>query len=440
MKRIRTLATLVAASLVLAACGDVTPEPLALAMSDSEPTVVRLATPRISGFEDVVADWEREHPTARVEIVVRNIDDHHRSVLDNGGAGGPFDLVAFDASYGPEFRESAELFDDLETLDSTPRESDYLAARWAEGVADTGELIAVPLDVDSTALLVRSDLVDDATLGQLRSASSWCDILVAGDSFSDATNTAFLPDGDDLLRAILAQTRTSFVDEAGTLIAEDAAELERAWDLAMIALGEGPLHGEPCSDVDEVQRIARNIEFDTPQWQRELRDDDFAAVLAPWSFRKRISNAAPETAGRWATVSLPIDAPGLAGSSSEGGLHLAMLANSENHDLAYDLLLTLTSATIQEVAFADGSGPLPAAIGPHEDGTVARPADGFFVDSAVGSTYSDAANARPGELANPERRVVVQAMIAALNQVEGGGQTPDEAWSAMLTEVSRTLR
>lgn len=272
----------------------------------------------------------------------------------------------------------------------------------------------------------------------LRDAQSWCDFLIAGDAFSDATNTAFLPDADDLVRAVLAQTRTAFVNANGTMEPDTSDELERAWDLAMIALGEGPLHGAPCEGVEEVQRISRNLEFDTADWRRELRDSDFAAVLAPWSFRQRIANAAPETAGVWTTVAIPIDVHA-EGSPSEGGLHLAIPADAPNFDLAYDLLLTLTSSTTQEIAFADGSGPLPTAVELHTNGVVARPADGFFVDAAIGSTYSDAALGRPVDLATAERRVVIRAMIAALNRVEGGGQAPDEAWVSMLEDIGDSL-
>lgn len=444
MSRARSLRYLIvalAAGLLLSACGQVTPESLAYATEETETTIVRLATPRIAGFESVIADWEREHPTAQVEIVVRNSDDHHISVLDNAGAGGQFDVVAYDASYGPDIRASEDILIDLSVFDGTPDASVYLDARWNEGLAEDGSLIGLPLDVESTALLVRTDLVDADLVAQLQAASSWCDVLVAGDAFSDETNTAFLSDADDLLAAIFAQTRTSFVDEAGTLNPDDLDELQRAWDLAMIAIGEGPLHADPCGDVDNIQRMARNLNFDSPEWRTELRDDDFAAVLAPWSFRRRISNASPETAGQWTTLDLPLDSidPD-AGASSDGGLHLGIHSGSQNFDLAYDLLLTLTNPTVQELAFADGSGPLPAAAQPHATGMVSQAEDDFFVDSIFASTYSNAALEQPTAQATPQRRIVIEAMMEALNRVESGGQTPSEAWSSMREKVSKAAR
>jgi len=413
----RLLALLLAAAVLLSACGEVAPESLAFATSETEETVIRFATPRISGFEDVIADWEREHPTARVEIVVRNIDDHHRSLLGNSTTGGPFDIVAFDASYGAEVRARGDLFVDLSMHDATPPASDYLDSRWIEGISDEGETIGLPLDIESAALLVRSDLVGENVVEDLEAADSWCDVLVVGDAFSDETNTAFLADGDDLLAAILAQTRTSFVDEEGVFVESELPELKRAWDLTMIAIGEGPLHGDPCPGVDDIQRIARNLPFDSSEWQRKLGDQNFAAIVAPWSYRRRIANASPQTAGQWVTIDLPTDAPAPdAGSSSDGGLHLGLHGETTHFDLAYDLLLTLTDPAIQVVAFADGTGPLPAAAQPHTSGTIGRADDDFFADSSVKATYSRAAM-----------------------DLESGGQTPDEAWTSARDQVSKAL-
>lgn len=433
-KRLRgKVAGLLAGCLLLAACGDLTPDSLAFATDQTEPTIIRLATPRIAGFEEAIANWEREHPTARVEISVRSIDDHHRSVLDDAGAGGQFDIVAFDATFGPEVREHPELFIDLETLGDDLVEAEYLSSRWAEGIGENGSLIGAPVDIESTALVVRADLVGDEIVNDLRAAQSWCDVLIAGDSFSDDTRTAFLADGDDLLSAILAQSRSAFATADGALIEADRTELEEAWDLSMIAVGEGPLHGEPCAETDDVQRISRNLMFDDSLWRAELASDDFAAVFAPWTFRRRISNAAPEKAEYWVAIPLPNSTDGTA--SSEGGLHLSILDGSTHVDLAYDLLLTLTNPVVQELSFADGLGPLPATSDFHRDREASDAPDDFFGMNGVGAIYSTTARARSSELASPQRRIVIEALLDALNNVEGGGQTPQEAWDDALDQI-----
>jgi len=138
------------------------------------------------------------------------------------------------------------------------------------------------------------------------------------------------------------------------------------------------------------------------------------------------------------TIEIPVDRTS-AGGASEGGLQLGIPADAPNVSLAYDLLLTLTSAPIQEIAFADGSGPLPATRAAH-DGSLAQTTDGFFVDSSPDGVYSSTALARPDALATPERRVVIEAAIEAVNGVENGGQTPEAGWTSLLDGLVERLK
>lgn len=439
--RVRILVRLIGAMLCVAmiavACGDLAPDSLAYANDDADvasESVIRLATPRIRGLERAIADWEREHPTARVEIVVRSIDDHHRSVLDDAGAGGAFDIVGFDATFGPDIRERSELFLDLTTFGVDLAAYSYLESRWNEGIGSDGRLIGLPLDVDSTSLVIRTDLVDASLVEQLETADTWCDVLLAGDAFSDSTGVAFLPDGDELFAAMLSQNRLSFIDETGTLIPEDRQTLEQAWDLAMIAIGSPPLHGNECDAETEIGRIARNLDKDGESWHKELRSDGFAAVLAQYSELRDIAAAAPDTSGSWTIVELP----GNAGASS-GGIHLGLSRDSEHPELAFDLISYLANPTIQEDVFSNGSGPFPSASILYDRPTITSYSDSFFGDTEIGTIFASTAERRPTELADPLRRIAIEQFVSAMNRVEAGDQEPAEAWDQVLWQIEQFL-
>lgn len=423
--------------MVAAACGDLTPDSLAYTSNETDAaaqSVIRIATPRLSGLEGAIDEWEREHPTARVEIVVRSLDDHHRSVLDDAGAGGTFDVVGFDASYGPDIRARSELFLDLETF-GEDLEHNYLTSRWVEGIGDDDRLIGLPLDVDSSALLVRTDLVAPDLVARLSAATTWCELIAIGDNFSDDSGVAFLPDGDELFTAQLSQNRLSFIDQEGALIESQQGELERAWDHAMLAIGERPLHDDPCPDeTSEISRIARNLDSDGEQWRTGLREGGFAAVIAKYSELREITSAAPDTSGKWTIVELP----GVAGASS-GGIHLGISANTAHAELAYDLVSYLANPIIQENAFADGSGPFPAASVLYGDATITGYSDDFFADAPIGSIYASTAEKRPTALAAPIRRLAIEQFVSALNSVEDGNQTPAQAWEEVLWRIEQFL-
>lgn len=437
IKLLRLLGPLVVFAMTAVSCGDLAPDSLAYASDDADvatESVIRLATPSASGLKGAIADWEREHPTARVEIVVRSLDDHHRSVLDNAGAGGTFDIIGFDASYGPDIRQRSELFIDLSSFQGDVAEYRYLPSRWNEGIANDGQLIGLPIDVDGTALAVRTDLVDASIIDRLENAETWCDLLVAGNEFSEETGVAFLPDGDELFTTMLSQNRMSFIDESGNLITNESVALEQAWDLTMAAIGAEPLHGNACESNAEIDRIARNLDREGTTWRQELRNNGFAAVLANFSDLRDIAVAAPDTAGDWTIIELP----GEAGASS-GGIHLALSAASPHPELAFDLISYLADPTTQQDVFANGSGPFPSASILYGRAAITSYANPFFSDAPIGTIFSSTAQRRPTELAEPLRRIAVEQFVSAVNRVETRDQDPGEAWEQVRWQIEQFL-
>lgn len=436
------VASLCIAGLILSSCADFVPDSLAFANDDednSSESVIRIAATRVAGLERAIDDWEREHPTARVEVVVRSVNDHHVSVLDDAGAGGAFDIIAFDASYGPEIRQRPELFVDLRDLGGDAARPALLDARWNEGVAVGGELIGLPIDVDSVALAVRTDLVGEELVEQLRSAASWCQLIAVGDAFSDASGIAFLPDGDELFTTLMSQNRLSFVDDDGFLLPQEAETLRELWDLSMLAIGSPALHGSPCPeengpDNNEIARIARNLPSGEEQWRTALSADGFAAIFARYSDLREIAIGAPETAESWTIIELP----GPAGSSA-GGTHLGLSAATTHRALAYDLISYLADPVVQRASFADGSGPFPAAAVLYDEPTITEYSDSFFGGAPIGEIYAATAERRPTELAEPVRRIVLEEFTAALNRVEQGHQTPVESWDEAIWRIGQIL-
>ncbi len=436
------VASLCTAALILSSCGDLTPDSLAFATDDedtSPESVIRIAATRVAGLERAIDDWEREHPTARVEVVVRSVNDHHVSVLDDAGAGGTFDIIAFEASYGPEIRQRPELFVDLRELGGDAAEPDLLDTRWDEGVAVGGELIGLPIDVDSVALAVRTDLVGEELVEELRSASSWCQLIAVGDAFSDASGIAFMPDGDELFTTMMSQNRLSFVDDNGFLLSREAETLRQVWDLSMLAIGNPPVHGSPCPeengpDDNEIARIARNLPSGEEQWRTALRDDGFAAVFARYSDLREIAIGAPETSESWTIIELP----GPFGSSA-GGTHLGLSAATTHRALAFDLISYLADPVVQRASFADGSGSFPAAAVLYDEPMITEYSDPFFGGAPIGEIYAATAERRPTKLAEPVRRIVLEEFTAALNRVEQGHQTPLESWDEAIWRIGQIL-
>lgn len=423
-------------SLVAAACGTITPDSLAFA--DTEQTTLRVVTPRIEGLESAITVWEREHPTVDIEVVLDSAEDHHEWLRN--GANGSVDILAFEGNYGAEARELPELFVDLRQHGLADLETDFLSTLWAEGIASGGELIGLPVDVDAHVLIVRQDLLQPDTTTDLFNAASWCDVIQAGNDFVGQSGVGFFADGEELLRAITAQGRASLLTTDGTFDTGPDSELLRAWNLAMLAIGEDPVGTSPCPDISEPIPIAGDLNPGDPSWSAEIASDGFAAVITKWSNRERISQAYPESTGNWLAIPLPTDESVGSGASSQSGLHFGISAESEHFDIALDFLLTITNPVIQRRTFADGLGPLPAINSAYSDGSVLGTNDGFLVGRpTIGQPWTATVRERPAAVAAADRPIAVATLIDALGRVQGGLDTPEEAWNNALTTVATEL-
>lgn len=441
MKRPLFLALLIVFSLLASACGSLTPESLALVAEPFETTTIRIATSRIEGLEAAIAAWEREHPTIDVDVVLNSPDDHHEALLRGDRRTGSVDIIGFEGEYTGAIRTIADSFVDLREFELDELQSNFLPPLWDQGIGLDGELIGLPIDADAKVLFVRNDLARASTLNDLASARTWCDVLEYGGDFADSSGKAFFADGEELLRAILSQSRSSWVTSTGQQDPDAVAELERAWDLSMLAIGEQPVFGNPCPELLGQGSIARDLTPGESIWRSEIASDDFGAVISQWSTRERISQAHPQSSRSWTAIALPRDAqvPG-AGNSSEGGLHFAIAADSEHTDIALDLILTLSDPVIQESTFNNGHGPLPSARALYDDDTVAEAEDDFFVgEPSAAATFADAVRLRARGRAMPERQVVISALSRALAQVQSGVQTPEIAWDEAFIEVVAEL-
>ncbi len=433
-------------ALIASACGVVTPESLALATDRIDATTLRIATPRIAGLEPQIALWQREHPTIEVDIHVWSPEDHHEWLAAGAdptsvpGAGGPVDIIAYEGTSDATARSLNDAFLDLDAFGLGDRESEFLEPLWLQGINNAGELIALPIDVDSQALLVRSDLAGPAITSDLRNAMTWCDVIESGNDFVEATRTAFFADGEELLRAVLAQDRSSWVSVQGRVEPELVDQLNHAWAITMLAIGEQPIE-DPCG-FGAPESISRDLSPGESIWRAEIANDDFGAVIARWSERSRISQADPESAGSWTAIPLPVDSPATdAGTSSENGLHFGVAATSTRANIAIDLIATITDPLVQRSSFANGQGPLPATVSPYLDGTVSAATDPFFAGvPTIAAVYGDAAQNRPTELANPQRVVVVESLVEALARVQGGQETPGQAFDQAMINVENQLR
>jgi cellobiose transport system substrate-binding protein len=427
------IATVILA-LTASSCGGLNPETLAF-VEDERPgqTEIRLAVWPTPGLADAIDDWEREHPTATVVLDVSSFDDHHQDILEPPQSAITPDVVAFDSHYSANFRARPDLLLDLGRFETDQLEARTVGWAWQQGVAGDGSLIGVPVDVGGLALAYRTDLLAQNMSRSVEAATTWCDLIAVGDTYSDLTGRAFLPESGELFEAILLQSEEQFHDSDGELAIEDSRGLAEAWDLSMHALGERAVFAERCPENTDVQRIAANMEAGSEQWRASLDGRGVGALIAPVTLLDEIQSAAPATAGEWRITSLPGT-----GGGNGSGMHLGVHASTVHTDLAWDLISHLSEPSNQIRSFRQ-SGRFPAANSTYQDPAVRDATEPFFGDSPIGEIYINSIEQSAPGPDGPEFRLVLRELRAAVTRVESGTHTPEEAWDDALWRVEQLL-
>ncbi len=412
-RRLRWLLGVVIATVIAGGCALEPPESLASVDTSPEPlSVVRIASYDGAPLDHALDDWKRDHPTVRVEVEVRDIDVHHRDLLDGAIHA---DLVAIDHGWLGEFAaRSADFADTADALGPLP--GVLAAPHIEESLTVNGRIWARPASVGGLVLAWRTDLLG-AEL-DLAHDAGWCDVIEFGDHQVETTGVRFLPESSVLFRATLEQASivgaASVIDENGEPDVEHDPAVHRAWDLTMTALGHEALFGDPCGDL-EVGRIAGNLPRQSAAWADALEAGEFSASLAPAWLLPRLVSGAAERESVWATRPIP----GVHGD--DGGTSWAIPEAAIRQDLAESVLAWLTSSTMQREAWERG-GHLPA------DATI----DGLDgIDLFAASTAQRAPIRRPGEQA------VIGVLVTAIERVESGNAEPAEAWADALFRIDR---
>lgn len=391
----------------------------------SDPHAVRFWSFTGIGQSTQVEQFLQENPDASVELSEVGTSIETANALSAAlAAGSPPDLVLIQADELPRFLAASDQFTDLRRFGAEERGADFLPWAWQQGVARSGEIIAIPTDVGGMSLAYRADLfeaaglpTDPAEVAQLW--PTWSDLIDIGRQYTARTGEPFIDNVETTVFANTAnQLDTAYYGSDGALIYETNAPLRAAFDLALRAHSEQISAGMPA--------------FSTG-WSTGMSRGAFAVMPAPSWMLRVIKETAPELAGHWRIAS----APGVAGNW--GGSYLAIPSKARNPEAAWRYISTMQSAERQLAHFADG-GPLPAAQASYLSSTVLDYRDDYFGDSDIGRVLADSLTEMTAVPRGPDTSVVNQAFLRSLAAVEQGTLTPDRAWESAVESIALTVR
>lgn len=428
LPRLVTAATGAAALILLAGCGGTGDADTEAQTGDSGDSgesgdiTLTVATFNEFGYtEEMVAQFEDEHPGTTVELTTADTSEAARTNLTTkiaAGGEGLADIEAIEVDWLPELMQYPDLFVDLSNADLEGRWLDW---KVAQARTPEGKLLGYGTDIGPEAICYRQDLFADAGLA---SEPDEVAELLGGE---DATWDTYFEVG----REFVADSDAAWFDGAQPVYQGMVNQLDAPY--ADASSGD-PLDLSSNTAVHEIynQVLSAAVEDDlsagleqwTSDWDSGFQNDAFATMLCPaW-----MTGAVEERAGGLEGWNIADVFPG--GGGNWGGSFLTVPASGTNTEAAAELAAWLTAPEQQTQAFKN-AGTFPSQVEAQASEAVQSTTDSFFNEAPVGEIFTNRAEALDGvPYKGANYFAIHQAVQDAILRVDvSGDQDRDANWA-----------
>ena len=305
--------------------------------------------------EAAIPAWKKLHPGVDVKVVSRQFADHHTAMTTALSTSFYLpDVMALEVGYVGRFAQGGG----LEDLDRPPYgirrfESQYVPYALKQATGRGGAIVAAPTDIGPGTLLVRSDVLAKADVGEADLTRSWESYVASGVKIKQVTGAYLLGHARDMKNILI---RTGVQPGEGLYFDRDSKVLVssprfvRAFELAR--------------QVRRNKLDARVSEWSN-EWSEGFKRGTLATQLTGAWLAGHLNNwLAPETRGKWRALQLPEGA-----FAAYGGTFLAIArgAPAANKLLAWELIQLLTLDRDMQLAAFKSQDAFPALVSTYDD-------------------------------------------------------------------------
>ncbi|MGW6208630.1 extracellular solute-binding protein [Streptomyces sp. NPDC055089] len=419
----RTVVALASATalLALSACGADSGE------ADGKITLT-VATFSDFGYKPLIKEYERTHPDIVVKERISQFDQHHNQLSTQIASGsGAADVVAIEEGYLPKFRSVKDKFTNLADYGAMDRKDEYLGWKWEQGTLGTSDFVmGYGTDVGSLAICYRRDLFAQAGLPTDRTEvgklwPTWDDYFATGEKFlAKVKDKAWFDSSGNIFTAMMNQTEFGFFDADDTYIANTNPKVHEFFTATAKATAD---------------KQSANLQPFSQQWNAGIKLGRMATMTCPAWMTGQIKTAAGDAnAGKWDIAAVP------GGGGNWGGSFLTVPKQSKHVKEAAELADFLTSARSQKEIFTGPVGALPSLAPVLDDAQVKGTKQEYFNDAPTGQLFASSAKSlKPNYRGTKDQQVRIP-FGNAMQLVEQGKASPDEAWDKALAEASKNIR
>jgi len=370
------------------------------------------------GLSDKVVEAAiTQFPNAKLKT--QKIDGDFRQKLVTTIAAGKFvpDITGIKGEDIASILPNANKFVDLNTLGADKLASQYLPWKWKQGSTSDGKLIGFPIDIGPTGMFYRKDMfakaglpTEPAEVGAL--VATWDGYFEVGAKIQKAYPKSFLINNiGSIFQMIVGQGTKRFIDESNHFIG-DQDHIRTAWDTAVKAMTLG---------VD--------AKINDESWKQAIGNGTLATEIGAAWHALDLSDAAPDTAGKWRVAANP------GGPANIGGSFLAIPKASTDPKTAFQILTWILDPQNQAKGFTD------AALFPSSPATYKMPAltsgDAFFGGQVTIDVFSPQAEKIPIAYEAPADAAVSAPYFSALSGLETSAKNADAAWADAVSQAKQ---
>lgn len=374
------------------------------------------------GYEGLVAEYEEANPGVKIELTQASQDDQMTQIPTQlaSGRGAP-DVIGINAEKIATFAKYGDKFVDFNDYGAAEIKDNWVPWTFEGGQFD-GKVLGYRTDTGGLSICYNIDALAAAGLPTDREAVSalwptWADYIKTGKQFTAKnTGVSWTDNAQDIYQTRLHQLDEPLLTQGGKLNTD--AENRAAFDDAA-AVAEAGLTAKLAPFSADLQAGLQQGKIATsfcPPW--------YSGLLAGW--------AGDANKGKWDIASIPT------GKGNWGGSYLLVPTQSKNAEAAAKLAAWLTAPEQQEKTFASNT-IFPGTVEALESDDVTSATSDFFNSAPIGQIFGDAVTETTGQYFGDGYGTVEGSFISAINRVEQGLQTPDEAWDQAVEEAQDFL-
>ncbi|WP_318628055.1 ABC transporter substrate-binding protein [Paenibacillus polymyxa] len=373
--------------------------------------------------DELLAQAEKHFPN--IELKTQKIGGDFKAKLKTtlAARSGEPDIVALN-DWMVELFPSADRFYDLRELGADRLKDQYLEWKWNQGITPDGKMIAFPMDTGPTALFYRSDLFKQAGLPSdpekvSASIRTWDDYMAAGEQLQQKFGSrSFLADNIvNVYNQVLAQHTNLYFKPDGSYIGNQSPDIRLGWKTAV--------------DFHKKHLLA-NADGWTPEWNASVNNGKIASFVGAVWMKQVLTEAAPDTAGKWRVARAP------GGDGNLGGSFISILKSSKHPKEAFEVLTWLQNPEHQLEAYHK-IGLFPSTPDVYNDPIMGKP-EPFFGGQATGLIFAASAQNVKSSYFGERYPVIHGIVTRRLANVAKQDANPDALWTETMERIERELQ